>query len=852
MKFIADLHVHSKFSRATAKNLDLENMYISAQLKGITVIGTGDFTHPGWFSEIKEKLIPAEQGLFQLKPDIAKICDECVFSSCRQPVRFLLVSEISNIYKKNDKTRKNHNLVFLPDLDTASRFNERLDAIGNISSDGRPILGLDARDLLEILLETSDQGMLIPAHIWTPWFSMLGSKSGYDSLQECFADLSSHIHAVETGLSSDPAMNWRISDLDGLTLVSNSDAHSPSNLGREANLFDTTLSYEKIMSAIKTGDPKRFSGTIEFYPEEGKYHLDGHRKCNVRLEPERTQSSGCLCPECGKPLTLGVLHRVEELADRPAGEKPEKKHPYFNLIPLSEILSEILQVGAKSKRVQEKYRHLLDKLGPEINILRTLETDEIEAAGIPLLGEAIRRMRRKEIFIEPGYDGIFGKITVFKPEERTLISGQRSLFQPAVKKRLPASDRQPESNVPANENPAGSTQNRSPERSIRKPIRRSTIIRSIGGELEKKATCPIETMPGVKNSIIGDLNDRQRLAVEYGSGPMLIVAGPGTGKTRTITHRIAYLIREKGIPPEKILAVTFTNKAAGEMKARLKGMLTHRSGLPFISTFHSFCLAMLTEQQTKNGGIAPQIVPEEDRILMVEAAIKQVERNGFSVSGSGADLLNRIGLAKQNILGPDECLASIVSKEQPEDQAQNHPENHLEKKMNEFVLVYRTYQEILAMQGLYDYEDLIADVVRRLETDGAFRIRLRDRFAYIFVDEYQDINTGQYRVIGALSPPEKDLCVIGDPDQSIYGFRGSDVRYFDRFLEDYPDARVVRLTRNYRSTQSILEASLQIVEAGRTIQSNRLSMSASRGVDGRIYSGIDGTQREPLAGLLNI
>ena len=324
MKFLADLHIHSHFSRATAKNLNLENIYIAAQLKGITVVGTGDFTHPGWFTELKEKLVPAEEGLFRLKDEIAEKCDKQIPKLCRRAVRFILVSEISNIYKKNQKTRKNHNLVYMPGLEVAEEFNSKLDRIGNIESDGRPILGLDTRDLLEIILETSDRAFLIPAHIWTPWFSLLGSKSGFDSIEECFEDLTAHIFAVETGLSSDPLMNWRVSGLDGLTLVSNSDAHSPLKLGREANIFNTELSYAAIKSAIQTGDSDRFLGTMEFYPEEGKYHLDGHRKCNIRLSPEKTRALEGKCPVCGDPLTLGVLYRVEELADRPEGAKPAR------------------------------------------------------------------------------------------------------------------------------------------------------------------------------------------------------------------------------------------------------------------------------------------------------------------------------------------------------------------------------------------------------------------------------------------------------------------------------------------------------------------------------------------------
>jgi len=386
MKFIADFHVHSKFSIATAKNLDLENLYIAAQLKGIKVLGTGDFTHPGWFSEIKAKLVPAEEGLFKLKDTISSKCDMYVPPSCRDQVRFILVSEISNIYKKNHKTRKNHNLVFVPDLLIAERFNARLEKIGNIKSDGRPILGLDAKHLFEILLETSEQNYLIPAHIWTPWFSLLGSKSGFDSINECFEDLTHQIFAIETGLSSDPPMNWRVAALDGLTLVSNSDAHSPLKVGREANIFNTELSYSAIKSAIKSGDSSRFKGTFEFYPEEGKYHLDGHRKCNVRLLPRDSMKQGGKCPVCGKPLTLGVLYRVEELSDRVEGAMPQKKHPFYSIVPLTDILAEIFRVGPGTKKVQQAYQVLLEKLGPEFEILHALKKERIDETGVPLLG----------------------------------------------------------------------------------------------------------------------------------------------------------------------------------------------------------------------------------------------------------------------------------------------------------------------------------------------------------------------------------------------------------------------------------------------------------------------------------
>ena len=492
--FIADLHIHSKFSRATARNLDLENIYIWAQLKGITVVGTGDFTHPEWFSQINEKLEPAEPGLYRLRADIASCCNEVVPSSCRAPVRFLLSCEISNIYKKRGRTRKNHNLVFFPDLEMVHRFNTRLEAIGNIRSDGRPILGLDARDLLEIVLETSNEGFLVPAHIWTPWFSMLGSKSGFDSIGECFDDLSHYIFAAETGLSSDPSMNWRVSDLDHITLISNSDAHSPSKLGREANLFKTQLNYHAIRSAMETGDKNHFSGTFEFYPEEGKYHVDGHRKCEVCFTPAQTQSHMGNCPVCGKPLTLGVLHRVEDLATRTEGIRPDRAFPFYRLVPLDDLLAEIFRVGAQSKKVKQNYRALLEKLGNEFQILHYQDRDKIDSAGIPLLAEAIIRMRDNRVSFSPGYDGLFGKVHIFSDRERDRLLGYRSLFS-AFEKTVKSAD-------------------------VDKRVTNWNVS-------DKSACSPISEPAQTVEPVI-ELNDEQQKAMDHGSCPW-----PDDNRSRT-------------------------------------------------------------------------------------------------------------------------------------------------------------------------------------------------------------------------------------------------------------------------------------------------------------------------------
>ncbi len=428
MKFYADLHIHSHYSRATSKELNLEHLALWAQLKGIQVVGTGDFVHPKWFAELQEKLEPAEEGLFKLKPKYAKLTENDVPPSCRGPVRFMLTVEISNIYKRLEKVRKVHNLIFAPDFEVAKKIQTKLGSIGNIHSDGRPILGLDSRDLLEITLEAGPMAYLIPAHIWTPWFSALGSKGGFDRMEDCFGDLTKYIFAAETGLSSDPPMNWRLKQLDPYILVSNSDAHSPQKLGREATIFDTELSYKGIYKALSDPKDKGLAGTIEFFPEEGKYHYDGHRDCHKRLHPQETIKHKGLCPECNKPVTVGVMARVEELADRPEGEKSPRARPYYNLVSLPSIIGEAKDCGPASKSVQESYFNLLNRRGNEMSILREASLQDIEKVGGDLVAEGVRRMRAGEIEIAAGYDGEYGEIHIFSEKERKSLVGQLSFF----------------------------------------------------------------------------------------------------------------------------------------------------------------------------------------------------------------------------------------------------------------------------------------------------------------------------------------------------------------------------------------------------------------------------------------
>ena len=417
MKLVADLHIHSRFSRATSKDLDLPHLHRTAQTKGIAVLGTGDFTHPAWMAELRECLVPAEPGLFRLRDDLAAAVDADVPGACRAPVRFLLSVEISNIYKRGDRTRKVHNLVFAPDFEVANKIAGRLGKMGNIASDGRPILGLDSRDLLEIVLEASPDAFLIPAHVWTPWFSALGARSGFDSIAECFGDLAHHVFAAETGLSSDPAMNWRLSQLDRLALVSSSDAHSPEKLGREATLFDCDLSYFALRDALRDKS-EGFVGTVELFPEEGKYHFDGHRKCDVVLTPREARELGRICPRCKRPLTAGVAGRIEDLSDRPEGARPESAKPFLSLVPLPEVLGELLDTGASSVKVRKAYDRLLGRVGPELAILTEAPVEELGREGPPLLPEAIARIRKGEVVRRSGYDGEYGVVRAFDEDER--------------------------------------------------------------------------------------------------------------------------------------------------------------------------------------------------------------------------------------------------------------------------------------------------------------------------------------------------------------------------------------------------------------------------------------------------
>jgi uncharacterized protein (TIGR00375 family) len=407
MRFIADFHLHSKYSRATSKEMGVESLARWAKKKGITLLGTGDFTHPTYFVELKAKLAPLGNGLFELK-------------NGDKDVTFILTTEVSNIYRQDGKGRRIHTLIFAPSFEVTEAIRSKLGNLGKLSSDGRPIFGFTAKDLVKMILNISEECMLIPAHAWTPWFSIFGANSGFDSIEECFGDMTPHIHAIETGLSSDPEMNWRLSALDNITLISNSDAHSPSRLGREANAFDCALDYKEITETLRKKDRRKFLFTLEFFPEEGKYHYDGHRHCGVIFSPSQTKSHQGLCPVCKKKLTGGVLNRVEQLADRPEGFMPKNAIPSIHLIPLEEIIAESLNQRVGTKGVDTEYERLVERGGSEFKILLDAPPDELATFVPPRILEGIIRTRQGKVSIVPGHDGVYGKISLFpdKPDKK--------------------------------------------------------------------------------------------------------------------------------------------------------------------------------------------------------------------------------------------------------------------------------------------------------------------------------------------------------------------------------------------------------------------------------------------------
>jgi uncharacterized protein (TIGR00375 family) len=767
MQFIADLHIHSRYARATSRELNLENLHKWAALKGITVVGTGDFTHPSWFAELQEKLEPAEEGLYRLKNPWRQAVEQELPPTCRNEVRFLLSVEISSIYKKHGRTRKVHNLVMLPDLAHVEVFNRRLGAIGNLKADGRPILGLASHDLLALSLDVCPEVLFVPAHIWTPHFAVLGSESGFDSLEECFDELLPYVFALETGLSSDPPMNTRLSVLDRFAIISNSDAHSAQKLAREATCFDTELGYAAIYTALKERDPTRFTGTLEFYPEEGKYHYDGHRKCQIRWKPAQTLQAEGRCPTCGGKLTVGVLHRVERLADRPEEAEPAVQRPFEYLIPLPEVIGAALDVGPDSKKATTIYTKLLEQFGPELGILRTVPPEDVARCGEPLVAEALGRMRTGAVEILAGYDGEYGTIHIFSRTEREQLKGQHALFA------LPATG-------------PGTAKHTAPAISV------------------PPAVAPVAEPQA--RAVSGRLDETQRQAVEAEAGPVIVVAGPGSGKTLTLTQRIAYLIRQRGVPSAQMLAVTFTKRAAAEMHSRLRELLAvAQVGDLRIGTFHRLALDLM---RLYEAGPPRTVLDTLEARQLLDVALHD---SGIKLRPQAVQqaisMAKAAGLRPADLVGQDKLQAAYVA-----------------------------YQEQLHAHRACDYDDILLDCLTWLDTNSETATQVRQRFPYVLVDEFQDVNAVQYRLVKMLAGNGQGLFVIGDPDQAIYGFRGADPQYFQALIQEFSQARLFQLTTNYRSTQAIVRAADAVIAHNSDRQPLHLQAVGDVGKPLRLYT----------------
>ena len=731
--FRADLHIHSRFSRATSSRLTLPHLAAWAGAKGIDVLATGDFTHPVWRQELRDSLeMDEDSGLLRLKrplngDDVTREIPHLAGLAPREP-KFMLEAEISSIYKKNGAVRKIHSLVYMPDFESADRLCEKLEAIGNLKSDGRPILGLDVKDLLAMVLEIP-RAYMIPAHIWTPWFALFGSKSGFDSLEECFEDLTPHIFAAETGLSSDPDMNRCWSSLDHLLMVSSSDAHSGENLAREATLFEGDATYDGIFDALhKKEGATRYAGTLEFFPEEGKYHLDGHRACGVVLEPAECMKLNNICPVCGKPLTVGVLHRVLALADRNAPPCPGKD--FQSLIPLPEILGEILHCGAKTRKTQEKYAELLERFGSEMSILQDVPEHDLRHVW-PELGEAVARMRAGRVIRHAGYDGEYGVIRLFEEGENA-----PSLLGNAAPRR-------------------------------RNAARESARLARAAEEKkqEQARPAPAPKAPEKPSFAPDSFSPMQQEALTAGPGPVLVLAGPGAGKTRTLVGRMARLIRS-GTPASDIVAVTFTRRAAEEMRARLaaalRGDAEEENALPETDTLHALALKRWQ-------GEAPVVLSEEGARRAFAEANPGLEKK------EAGRLYERLELARETLNMPEE-LVSLAEN-------------------------YRAWKK---ERNLADYTDLPEAWLAELKSRNYGAAK---PWKHILVDEVQDLSPLQKELVQALTPADgSGFFGIGDPDQSIYGFRGADAGIEDSLRERWPQLRVLGLTESHRSAAAILDA----------------------------------------------
>jgi uncharacterized protein (TIGR00375 family) len=770
VRYRADLHIHSPFSRATSKAGTLHGLAAWAAVKGIDVVGTGDFTHPGWQRQISGNLEEAEPGFFRLKDPGSEAAARVLppgLEAEANGVRFVLSAEISSIYKKDGRVRKVHTVLFVPDMDSVRRISATLSGIGNLESDGRPILGLDCRDLLEILLEKAPEGFLVPAHVWTPWFSLFGSRSGFDAIEECFGDLTGHVFALETGLSSDPDMNRLISALDRFSLISNSDCHSPAKLGREANIFTTGFDFYSLRDGLRepvdADGRQRFAATVEFFPEEGKYHLDGHRKCGISLEPVETRRMKGICPVCGNPLTVGVLSRVMELADRERPRYPPAAPAVFSLVPLPELLGELLGTGPASKRVSNAYVRLIRRFGSELDILLETDTAALAAEASPLLAEAVARVRTGRVIRNAGYDGVYGTVRVFSDQERKEFGGQMQLFHTGPARTAAPAKKAP----PPGPDPPGP---------------------------------PVVPGPAASRG----LNPEQEKAVGAEARHILVNAGPGTGKTHTLVQRVVRHVRQGRTP---CTVITFTNRAVDELRQRLDAELGRAPGV-VAATFHGYCLLWLRRSTPDLQAAGPEL----RRFLLGTLHPQLSSRELAELDGDITSFL-------QSAPDTDAGVPAAMTR----------------------------YFERLAREQLIDLEAVVPAAMTLLKRGGPAAEVMRRETGRLFIDEFQDLNRSQYELVRLLAATVP-VFAIGDPDQAIYGFRGSSPGWFFQFIHDLQPEQHA-LYRNYRSDAVIVRA------AGAVISRSQRRGSAGQcesltGRTGVIYSMTADSPRAEAAAIV--
>jgi DNA helicase-2/ATP-dependent DNA helicase PcrA len=699
--FYADLHIHSRFSLATSKALNPFTLAQSAQRKGIELIGTGDLTHPAWLGELEKALSLAPNGFYRLKGE-----DKGTF--------FVPTGEVSCIYKQDGKTRKIHLVIVTKDLKRASKISSNLGARGNINSDGRPIFGMSARDITEIVLTADPDAIVFPAHVWTPWFSLFGSMSGFDSLEECFKDLSHHIKVLETGLSSDPYMNRLLSSLDSYGLVSSSDAHSPEKLGREATILNGPVEIGTLWDALCGGDS--LYGTVEFFPEEGKYHLDGHANCGPALTPKETKKYKGLCPVCGKPLTIGVLNRVMELSDRSVPPE-ELMKPDYHIFPLIELLGQVLGKSTQTVGVRQAYEKLMTLFPSEYHLLLTSPLQEIEEKGGSLLRLGVERMRKGEVSTQAGYDGLFGIVEAIGEEDRLKDSGAGRLI------------------------PLGEGKKRAVSRA---PLQKEPALGPNKEKPQKKS----------RRDPISVLNEAQYEAVTHPGSSLLILAGPGSGKTRVLITRAQWFLEKGIVAPSELLLTTFTRKAAEELEERMvqfsKGV---QKGIR-VGTLHSLAFEILALC-----GHRLKLAPKE---LLKELGEKLSQGTPLSPKR----FLTLISRFKNLVKAPNCAIEG-------------------------FEHAYNRYEEHLKDLGLLDFDDLIIKAKKIVEEEKLFPAKA------ILADEAQDLSQLQYNFLSALAQ-SANFTVIGDPAQSIYGFRGAISSIEETLRRDRQDLAIRNLPLNYR------------------------------------------------------